>query len=169
VIVRTELPADREASIEVERAAFGEPAEAAIVEAVRDEPGSFGLVAELDGEVVGHVQLSVAHVGEDEVLALGPIGVMPARQGRGIGTALVAAALEEARAHGAIAVVLLGSPTYYGARGFVPASGLALDNSFAGTKADDSVIQEEDFQIAVLDEAACRRLSGDVRWHPAFG
>jgi putative acetyltransferase len=169
VIVRLERPADRAASIEVERAAFGQPLEAEIVEAVRGEHGAFALVAELDGEVVGHVQLSVAHVGEDEVIALGPIGVMPAHQGRGIGTALVAASLEEARVHGAIAVILLGSPAYYGARGFVPASGLALANPFAGTQLEDLPIAEEHFQIAVLDETACRRLSGEVRWHPAFG
>jgi predicted N-acetyltransferase YhbS len=37
--IRLEELADREASIEVERAAFGEPLEAEIVETVRDERG----------------------------------------------------------------------------------------------------------------------------------
>ena len=50
----------------------------AIVEAVRDEEGSFALVAEEDGELVGHIQLSRAWVGENPLLALGPIGVVPA-------------------------------------------------------------------------------------------
>ena len=167
---RLELPGDRDASLEVERAAFGEPLEAAIVVAVRDEPGSVALVATDDDEtVVGHVQLSTAWVGDEEVLALGPIGVAPARQRRGIGTALVAAALEAARGAGACAVILLGDPAWYGPRGFDPASRYGLRNPFAGVMADGFEIAEEDFQIAVLDAGAVRSLEGDVRWHPAFG
>ena len=72
--IRLESAADREAALEVERAAFGTPEEPRIVEAVRDQPGSFALVAEEDDEIVGHVQLSAAWVGIDEVRALGPIG-----------------------------------------------------------------------------------------------
>ena len=87
--IRPERLEDRSASIEVERAAFGRPLEADIAVAVRDDPGSLALVAEEDAEVVGHVQLSTAWVGDDEVLALGPIGVAPAWQRRGIGAALV--------------------------------------------------------------------------------
>lgn len=169
MIIRLETPADRAAAIEVERAAFGEPQEATIVEVVRDEPGSFALVAETDGEVVGHVQLSTAWVGEDEVLALGPIAVAPASQRQGIGTALVAAALEEAGRRGACAVILLGSPAYYGGRGFEPASRHGLANPFAGIAEGDFVIAEEDFQIAVLAPERVATLAGEVRWHPAFG
>ncbi|HSJ51714.1 MAG TPA: GNAT family N-acetyltransferase, partial [Actinomycetota bacterium] len=84
--LRLEQPADREASVEVEGAAFATGAEAAIVEAVRDEEGSFALVAEEDGAVVGHVQFSRAWIGADPVLLLGPIGVAPDRQRRGIGS-----------------------------------------------------------------------------------
>ena len=167
--IRLEAAADRDSSIEVELAAFGEPEEARIAEVVRDEPGSFALVAEDDGEIVGHVQMSAAWIGDDEVLALGPIGVMPARQGRGIGTALVAAALAEARDRGTVAVFLLGAPGYYGARGFEPAATLGLRNPFAGPHESGFVIEEEDFQIAVLDDERAANLSGDVRWHPAFG
>ncbi|MEP6759521.1 MAG: N-acetyltransferase [Actinomycetota bacterium] len=165
--VRPERSEDRTASIEVERAAFGQPLEPDIVVAVRDDPGSIALVAEDDGQVVGHVQLSTAWVGDDEVLALGPIGVAPAWQRRGIGTALVAAALGAARDSGARAVVLLGSPAYYGPRGFEPAGRLGLRNPFAGVMEDGFEIPEEDFQIAMLDPT--RQLAGDVRWHPAFG
>jgi putative acetyltransferase len=168
VIVRPEEPRDRVGSIEVERAAFGRPEEAQIAEVIRDEPGSFAFVAEFDGEIAGHVQLSAAHVGDDEVLALGPIGVMPARQCRGIGTALVVAALEEARARGASSVILLGSPAYYGARGFEPASRFGLGNPFAGDAPDGFEIDEEDFQIVVLDPERVALLRGEVRWHPAF-
>ena len=155
--------------LEVERAAFGTPEEPAIVEAVRDQPGSFGLVAEEDGDVIGHVQLSAAWVGEDEVLALGPIGVMPAHQGHGVGTALVAAALASAREQGAAAVILLGAPGYYGARGFEPVATYGLTNPFAGVTEGGFVIAEEDLQLAVLDPDRVASLAGEVRWHPAFG
>jgi putative acetyltransferase len=168
VKIRPERLEDRSASIEVERAAFGRPLEADIAVAVRDDPGSVALVAEEDGEVVGHVQLSTAWVGDDEVLALGPIGVAPAWQRRGIGTALVVAALEAARDAGACAVILLGDPGYYGSRGFGPASPYGLGNPF-GAMEDGFEFPEEDFQIAVLDPVRVQALAGDVRWHAAFG
>ena len=171
MIVRPERPEDRTASIQVEREAFGQPLEANIVEAVRDEPGSFALVAEDGGAVIGHVQMSRAWVGTDEVLALGPIAVTPDRQGVGIGAALVAAALEEARRRDEAAVILMGSPDYYGPLGFQPAAALGLANPFAGAHEEGFVIEERDFQVAVLDPQRQRaaRLTGEVRWHPAFG
>ena len=79
-----------------------------------------------DGAVVGHVQLSRSWVDARErlvdVLVLSPLSVRPDRQGGGVGTALVAAALDQARALASPAVFLEGSPDYYGARGFVRAS-----------------------------------------------
>jgi putative acetyltransferase len=119
--VRLEAPSDREASLEVESAAFGRSVEPDIVEAIRDEADSFALVASIGATIVGHVQLSRAWIGEEPVVALGPIAVEPDRQRRGIGSALVGAALEEAARRGERAVVLLGDPEYYGRLGFVPA------------------------------------------------
>jgi hypothetical protein len=34
---------------------------------------------------------------------------------------------------------------------------------------DGFVIEEQDFQVALLDEPRTTTLHGDVRWHPAFG
>lgn len=169
MIVRPEVPGDRESSIEVERDAFGRALEAEIAEAVRDEPGSFAFVAEDDGEIVGHVQMSRAWVGEDGVVALGPIGVRPGRQRRGIGATLVRAALEEGRARQEPAVILLGDPAYYGRFGFVPASRFGLADPFADLQEEGVEIGEEHFQIAVFDDARVAALAGEVRWHPAFG
>jgi putative acetyltransferase len=76
LVVRLEDPHDREASLEVERQAFNSDLEAEIASGVRDDEGSFAFVAEVDGEVVGHVQCSRAWVGSDPVAALGPIGVL---------------------------------------------------------------------------------------------
>jgi putative acetyltransferase len=168
VMIRLEQPEDREASLDVERAAFGHDAEASIVVAVRDEEGSFALVAEEDGEMVGHVQLSRAWVGTQPVLALGPIGVVPDQQGKGIGRALMEGAADEARRRREAAVVLLGDPHLYPRFGYQPASSFGLRNPFTGVQPDGFQIAEEDFMILPLSERASR-LTGEVRWHPAFG
>jgi predicted N-acetyltransferase YhbS len=89
-------------------------------------------VAELDGELVGDVQLSRAWIGENAVLALGPIGVLPDRHGQGIGSALMWAALEASKANGEAAVILLGSQAFYPRFGFEPASWLGWRNPFTG-------------------------------------
>lgn len=169
MIVRPEEPADRAESLLVEREAFDGPAEPGIVEAVRNEPGSFALVAEDDGAIVGHVQLSTAWVGEEPVLALGPIAVRRDRRRLGVGSALVREALREAASRGSAAVILLGDPRDYGRLGFEPASRHGLANPFAGVTDGGFTIEEGHFQIAVLDADRVARFGGDVRWHPAFG
>jgi putative acetyltransferase len=166
VRIRPEEPGDRGAALEVERLAFGSDEEPTIVEAVREEEGSFALVAEDDAAVVGHVQFSRAWIGGSPVLALGPVGVRPDRQRRGIGSALIRAGLGEARARGEAAVILLGDPAFYPRFGFEPGSALGLSNPFTGVRPDGFVIAEEDFMVARLDDVP---VSGAVRWHPAFG
>jgi putative acetyltransferase len=168
VNVRLQREEDRTAAIEVESAAFESDAEVAIVVAVRDEDGSFALVAEEDGRLVGHVQLSRAWVGSTAILALGPIGVLPERQGQGIGRALIEGAIGEARSRGEGAMILLDDPRLYPRFGFQPASRYGLENPFAGVQADGFVIAEEDFMILPLDDRISA-LAGQVRWHPAFG
>jgi putative acetyltransferase len=166
--IRPERLEDRDRSLQIERLAFASEEEVAIVEGVRDDDGSFALVAEQDGDLIGHVQLSRARIGENPVLALGPIGVLPDRQGQGIGSALMWAALEHAKANGEAAVILLGSQAFYPRFGFEPSSGLGWRNPFTGVQPDGFVIREEDFMVAVLEDRA-RDFSGEVRWHPAFG
>lgn len=166
--IRHELPDDRARALEIEREAFGGPDEAAIVEVVRDLDGSFALVAEDDGTLVGHVQLSRAWVGEAAVLSLGPIGVRPARQRQGIGSSLVRASLDASRERGERAVLLLGSQAFYPRFGFRAGSTHGLRNPFTGMQEAEFVVQEHDFMVAILDEGG-PALSGVVRWHPVFG
>ena len=80
------------------------------------------LVAELHGEVVGHVVCSRATMGEGPSVALGPIAVHPDHQGEGIGSALVAAVLVTADRGGEPSVVLLGDPGWYAHFGFETAA-----------------------------------------------
>ena len=166
VRIRPEEPRDRDAALEVQRLAFGSEEESDIVVAVRDEEGSFGLVADDAGEIVGHVQFSRGWIGASAVVALGPVGVRPDRQGRGFGSELIRAGLDEARRRGEVAVMLLGSPAFYPRFGFVAGRTLGLSNPFTGVDAGGFEIAEGDFMVARLAEV---ELAGAVRWHRAFG
>lgn len=132
--IRPETPADRTAVRRVVAAAFERHGEdvAALVEAL----GAAGhtrtsLVAEVGGDVVGHVQLNRSWVDARErlveVLVLSPLAVAPEAQRTGIGTALLHAAVEAARESGAPAVFLEGSPSWYAARGFRRGSELGFE------------------------------------------
>ena len=123
--VRPERAADREAVRRVITAAFGQddPAHGDDVAHIWESLGHHrraGLVAEEGGTVVGHVGLSLAWVDARRELVeawmLSPLGVLPERQRAGLGTALVAAAVETARGSGVPALFLEGSPHFYGAR-----------------------------------------------------
>lgn len=130
-MIRPEHEGDAPAVRRVHRSAFGGETEPQIVDEVRESEGwipELSLVAEEGGEIVGHVLVSWASLAGTgrRVLLLGPIGVLPARQRKGIGGALVRAALEGARELGEEVVVLEGDPAYYSRFGFVRADGLGL-------------------------------------------
>lgn len=86
----------------------------------------FSFTALAGGGVVGHVTASPATVANDPVVAVGPIGVLPDHQGRGIGSALIDALLGAVDAADVPLVGLLGAPQYYGRFGFRPATGLGV-------------------------------------------
>lgn len=136
VTVRLETPGDEAGVRAVELAAFAGPEEADIVDRIRREApeGWHSLVAVDDGgTIVGHLLLSPCPViaGDGRtvarVLAVGPVAVSPEVQGRGIGGALMTAALGLALARAVPALVLLGQPSYYPRFGFEPARGLGLE------------------------------------------
>jgi len=120
------------------------------------------LVAEDGDELVGHVGLERAWVDDDEavvdVLTLSPLSVSPSRQGAGLGTRLIEAALGAARDRGESYVFLEGDPGYYGIRGFGP----ALDRGFL--RPTDR-IPGRAFQVAVLDD---RGVTGRLVYPDAF-
>ena len=127
--VRPEAPGDEPVIGGVHEAATGGLIEAGIVERLRVGDAwlpDLSLVAERDGTVVGHVVLSRAALVDDAggaspILALGPISVLPALQRQGIGSALMWAALDAARARRERLVVLIGHAEYYPRFGFASA------------------------------------------------
>ena len=138
MIVRREQPTDRAAVHAVHTAAFRPPGadpaapvvEAELVEALRADPGwipALSLVAEDDGRVVGYVVCTRGELGGAPALGLGPIGVLPDRQGEGIGSALLHAVAVAAEATGETTVCLLGEPALYGRFGYAAASELGIE------------------------------------------
>ena len=93
---------------------------------------TLSIVAEEHGQVVGHVALSPVTITDSQGrqavgwYGLGPISVLPPRQGHGIGSRLLEQALSELRAMRAAGCVLLGEPAYYGRFGFQAHAGLQL-------------------------------------------
>jgi putative acetyltransferase len=163
--IRTEQPGDRRAIAAVTASAFGKDVEARIVDAIRGSDAyvpELSLVAELDGQVVGHVMLSyVGLAGDDRrVLELGPMSVAPERQREGIGSALVREALRRAEGQGEPLVLVLGHARYYPRFGFVPARGL-------GISPPDPNIADEVF-MAIPLRAYDPTLRGRVVFPPAF-
>jgi putative acetyltransferase len=120
--VRPEQPADRESVLRVITAAFEDDGRVATIWSHLGHHRRRGLVVEQGGRVLGHVGLSRAWLDARrelvEVWVLSPLSVVPERQNQGIGTALVAAAIDAARQSGVPVMFLEGSPDYYGARGF---------------------------------------------------
>jgi len=136
VLIRREVPADVERIDEVHRRAFAaspdgsEPVEVGLVRALRADPAwvpALSLVAEVGaGVVAGHVVCSEGSVDGTAVVGLGPIGVLPDRQRRGIGVGLMHAVIAATDALGYPLVVLVGHLDYYRRFGFVPATRLGV-------------------------------------------
>jgi predicted N-acetyltransferase YhbS len=76
------------------------------------------------GRVIGTVRLWNVEAGVDrdtqpvDALLLGPLAVDPAHEGKGIGGALMRAAIMEAKKHGHGAILLVGDAAYYERFGF---------------------------------------------------
>ena len=136
-MVRYATADDHGAIAGVTEAAFARPDEARLVERLRaDEDAMFELVAEADGAVVGHILFSRLWADRDDLYAaLAPVSVAPGRQGTGLGSALVRAGLERAPQFGAIGVLVLGEPAYYGRFGFTRQAALAVRSPFSALEA----------------------------------
>lgn len=127
MLIRPERPEDVAAIGAVTTAAFlGRPyssqTEALIVAALRAAGAlSLSLVAEVDGQVAGHIAFSPVdiEVSSGDWYGLGPVSVNPDQQGTGLGQALIREGLKQLEARGAAGCVLLGSPKYYERFGFV--------------------------------------------------
>jgi putative acetyltransferase len=173
LVIRPERPDDLAAVRSVVVDAFGDQALGALLDDLRTSPAWLDLsfVAELDGEIIGHVAYSRAWVDDPaelvDVLGLSPLSIRPDHKSQGIGTALVMESLEALAGRSEPLLFLEGDPGFYSRLGFVPAEPL-------GFRAPSARIPSRAFQVRPLPGRP-GRVTGvlvypDVWWrHDAVG
>ena len=161
--IRPESTPDHPAVRVVNRLAFGGEDEARLVDALRY--GGYvraSLVAEVDGQVVGHVLFGdlpiITPGGPVEALFLAPLAVAPPHQRRGIGSALVEEGLRACRDAGYRIVIVLGHPEFYPRFGFSAKMVETLRSPFSGPA----------FMALELVPGALDGVEGEVRYPPPF-
>ena len=161
-VIRNESDADATAIREVTIAAFrtleiSNHTEQFIIEALRAAKAlTVSLVADLDGDVIGHIAFSPVTIsdGSRGWYGLGPVSVLPSYQRQGVGMALIwegLARLKDLKAQGCC---LVGHPDYYGKFGFENVPGLVYEGvppefffalSFNGRYPQGTVVFHEAF------------------------
>ncbi|WP_127124482.1 GNAT family N-acetyltransferase [Pseudoflavitalea rhizosphaerae] len=124
--IRREEPSDIDAIDQVTKAAFASAAyssgtESFIIKALRISGQlTVSLVAEDEGDLIGHIAISPVTVssGRSGWYGLGPVSVAPSKQGSGVGSGLIRAAIDALKEMHAAGCVVLGEPSYYGRFGF---------------------------------------------------
>ena len=162
LIIRNEEKGDADSIDAVTTAAFlnaphTDHTEQYIVRELRNSNAlAISLVAEDQGEIVGHVAISPVTIsdGSNEWFGLGPISVSPNIQRSGVGSKLMRSVLENLKSSGASGCVLLGDPVYYSRFGFQPESSLVLPD-----------VPPEYFQAIQFSGSLP---SGIVTYHEAF-
>jgi putative acetyltransferase len=165
ITVRDETPDDASQIRIVNELAFGQPAEADLVDSLRRASiDALSLVAVEDG-IVGHILFTpvVVESGERRIIGMGlaPMAVLPDRQRRGIGSLLVRRGLEILRARGCPFVVVVGHPEYYPRFGFERASLHRLASQWVD-------VPDAAFMVAMLDGRAMAGVSGVARYRREF-
>jgi len=165
ITIRAERPEDAYRVRHVNELAFAQPAEADLVERLRQAcPDSLSLVAE-DDVVVGHILFTsvvVESAGRAVVgMGLAPMAVLPDRQRQGIGSQLVRRGLDILRERGCPFVVVIGHTEYYPRFGFEPASMHGLASQWEG-------VPDAAFMVLVLDLHAMAGVSGVAKYKGEF-
>ena len=119
-VIRVALQSDKAAIAELNTRAFGREDEARIIRQLEaDGDVIIQLVAEMDGQIVGHILFySLGVRGRLGCAGLGPMSVDPWVQKEGIGKQLVTQGLTMLREAGCSIVFVLGHDGYYPKFGF---------------------------------------------------
>ena len=167
VVIRPERPDEFDAVRAVNLSAFDEPTEANLADALRETPEyipELSLVAEIDGEIVGHALFCEVTVeqehGEIVALSLGPIAVKPEWQRKGIGGNLIEAGHRGGREMGYPFVVLIGHPWYYPRFGYLQARQYGLETIWP--------VSDPVFMVCELQPGALEHAAGQLRYPEPF-
>jgi putative acetyltransferase len=126
MIIRKETDEDIEEITEVTTAAFktlpiSNNTEQFIIKALRAAGVlTISLVAEVEGQIVGHIAFSPVKItdGTKDWYGLGPVSVLPEWQKKGIGKSLIKEGLSLLKELGGQGCALVGDPNYYNRFGF---------------------------------------------------
>ncbi len=165
VVIREEREGDREAVYAVEAAAFARTDEAELVEKLKQaDIALISLVAEAEGQIVGHIVFSPVTVveenGRSPAIALGPLAVLPEFQNQGVGSHLTRAGLAACREAGQVVVFVLGHADYYPRFGFEVTRPYHIACEFD--------VPDEVFMVAELYLGALADVAGIVHYHQVF-
>ena len=135
IVIRNETDADVTTIADVTVAAFktleiSNHTEQFIIEALRAAKAlTVSLVAELDGQVIGHIAFSPVTLddGTRDWYGLGPVSVLPEHQRQGVGTALIQEGLSRLKNLNAAGCCVVGHPDYYRKFGFDNPPGLVIE------------------------------------------
>lgn len=170
LLIRQEEPRDVPDVYRLNEAAFKQPDEAELVNALRTNAQAFipelSLVADVDRRVVGHVLFTRCWIDHAagrsmESLALAPMAVLPEFQKQGIGDRLVRAGLDRARSLGFGSVIVLGHARYYPRFGFTPAEEWNIRPPFE--------VPADHYMALELVPDALASVAGTVRYAQEFG
>jgi putative acetyltransferase len=166
ISIRLERPDDIPAIRLVNELAFERPEEADLVDKLRLTcPEAISLVAEDDGQVVGHLLFTPALIESEERtvrgMGLAPMAVAPLRQREGIGSKLVEHGLTQLKARGCPFVIVVGHPDFYPRFGFEIASRLGLTCQWED-------VPGEAFMAVVYDQEVMEGVSGVVKYRREF-
>jgi predicted N-acetyltransferase YhbS len=123
--IRPETPSDENAIDRLHQRAFGPGRFARTAYRLREMAGEravFGFTAHVGTFLAGSVRITPVMAGSVSAAMLGPLTVDPAFEGKGIGGALMARAIEESPARGIALILLVGDLPYYSRFGFRPVS-----------------------------------------------
>lgn len=166
MIIRQETEQDYSRIRELVRVAFqtaqvSNGKEQDLVDELRAGPNylpELALVAEEDGDIIGHSMIIRFYVDGDqrrfEVLYVAPISVVLEQRNRGIGSALIGESFRLAREMGFSAVILVGDPDYYHRFGFQPSVSFGIKNTEG--------IPDENVMVCELLPDALQGVSGTV-------
>lgn len=135
MLIRQEVQKDHEEIYKLILEAFGtaehaDGNEQDLVAALRKGDAfipELSLVAEINGELAGHILFTKAMVGNDEVLVLAPLSVKPKYQKQGVGIALISEGHKIAKELGYQYALVVGSELYYPKSGYISAEQLGIE------------------------------------------
>ncbi len=173
LIFRKETPADYKFVEKIIEEAFANEAysdqtEHLLVARLRNSDAfipELSMVAEVNGEIVGHILLTKITIKNAEItsasLALAPVSVKPAFQKQGIGGMLIEEAHRIARPLGYRSIVLLGHAGYYPRFGYRKGSDFGISLPFE--------VPDENCMVLELVEGGLEGVRGEVVYSEEFG